>query len=450
MRLRNRHLTPLIVALALVCPTAGAQNWPQFRGPNATGLGDGKPPKKWSVTAGQDVRWKAAIPGLGHSSPVVWGDRVYLTTAASSATNSPELLTGWMGGSGEPAEESGEWFYKVLCLNAADGRVLWEKTAHTGVPKVKRHPKASHANCTPATNGDRVVAFFGSEGLYCYDRDGELKWSKDLGLLDAGAFNAPDYQWGFASSPIIHENMVIVQCDANNTAFWAAFDLADGREIRRVPRDDGPTWSTPAICEAAGRVQLICNGYRHMGGYDLATGESLWKLHGGGDVPVPTPIVAGDRIVITNGHGRKPLYVVNAAASGDLTPPDTGDARPEGLAWWRDARGSYMPTPIVVDNKLFVGDDNGILTVFDVRTGEQLHRRRLVEGSSATYSASPVAAAGHVYFTSEDGDIHVIRAEDPYDVVATNAMGEVCMATPAIAHGRLYIRGVKSVYCIGE
>jgi outer membrane protein assembly factor BamB len=444
------HFAVAGFAIALSGSIVAGQNWPQFRGPNAGGLGEGKPPVKWNVQTGEHIRWKVDTPGLGHSSPIVWGDRVYLTTAVSSATDEPELKTGWMGGSGTPADESGEWAYKVLCLSADDGRILWERTAHTGVPKVKRHPKASHANCTPATDGKHIVAFFGSEGLYCYDRDGELRWKKDLGLLDAGAFNAPDYQWGFASSPIIHENMVIVQCDANNTAFWAAFDIADGREIRRVERDEGPTWSTPAICRAAGRTQLICNGYRHMGGYDLATGESLWKMHGGGDVPVPTPLVAHDLIIITNGHGKKPLLVVKPGASGDVTPGEKDDATPEGLAWWRAARGSYMPTPIVVGDDLFVGDDNGILTIFDARGGEQRHRARLVEGSSATYSASPVAAGGHVYFTSEDGDIHVIKAADPYERVASNSMGEVCMATPAIAAGRLYVRGAKRLYCIAD
>jgi outer membrane protein assembly factor BamB len=435
-----------------VAPCA-AQNWPQFRGPQASGVGTGSPPASWNVETGEHIKWKVRVPGLAHSSPIVWGDRVFVTTALSSKTEAPSLETGWMGGSGESAGEDEPWSWRVLCFNKADGKLVWERVAHSGVPKVKRHAKATHANSTPATDGKHVVAFFGSQGLHCYDTDGKPLWSKDLGLLRVGPYNAPEMEWGFASSPIIHDGLVIVQCDALNTGFWAAFDIETGKEIRRVKREDVATWSTPAIYQEGGTTQLICNGYREMSGYDLGTGKQLWTLQGGGDVPVPTPLIAHNLIYITNGHGRSPMYVIKPDARGDVTP-DAGDipagiARmPAGIAWWNPKAGSYMPTPIIVGDSLVVGNDNGILSVLDAMSGEPVYRERLSE--RVTYSASPVAAGGKVYFTSEDGDIVVIKAGDEYEHLATNTMNEVCMATPAISDGLLLIRGKDHLFCIGE
>lgn len=424
---------------------AQGRNWPSFRGPNGSGLGSGEPPTTWNVETGENVRWKVALPGLAHSSPIVWGDRVFVTTAVSEAGD-PRIETGWMNGSGDSAEDTGEWRWAVLCLDRDTGRVLWEQTAHRGVPRFKRHPKATHANSTPATDGRHVVAFFGAEGLHTYDFEGKLLWTLDLGPLNAAAQGYPDLQWGFASSPILHEGQVIVQCDVNGPSFWAAYDVATGKEIRKVERQDYPGWCTPAIRKTQQQTQLILNGYKHMGAYDLATGKELWRLSDGGDVPVPVPIIAGDLVVITNGHGRRPIYAVRADASGDLTP--TEERTPEGLAWWRPNKGSYMPTPLVLDDILYVGDDNGVLTAFDVRTGETHFRQRLPAGGRSTYSASPVAAGGRIYLTSEDGQIDVVKAGRSFEVLASNQMGESCMATPAISDGCLFVRGRKHLFCL--
>ena len=257
---RVARLTPFALGLALALPAA-AQNWPQFRGPGASGVGSGDPPTKWNVETGENVKWKTRIDGLAHSSPIVWGERVYLTTAVSIGKSEPELQTGWMGGSGRSAADKSPWMWNVLCLDKRSGKILWEETAYGGMPKAKRHAKATHANCTPATDGKHVVAFFGSEGLHCYDAEGKLLWSKDLGVLDAGPYNGPDMQWGFAGSPIIHDGKVIVQCDTHNTSFWAAFDVETGKEIRRVKRREVSTWSTPAVYVGRQRTQLICNGW---------------------------------------------------------------------------------------------------------------------------------------------------------------------------------------------
>ena len=296
-------------------------NWPQFRGRGASGLGSGNPPTSWDVESGENILWKVETEGLGHSSPVVWGDRIFTTTAVNSETDEPTLQTGWLGGTGKAAEDAGEWSWQVLCHDLNNGDLLWKKTVASGKPIIKRHLKASHANCSPATNGEYVIAFFGSEGLYCFDMDGELKWKKDFGRLHSGPYNAEKLEWGFASSPIIFDDNVIVQCDCLNTGFVSILDIATGDEFRRIERADVATWATPAIVNTENRLQVVCNGYKEMAGYDLETGEKLWWLAGGGDVPVPTPLFADGLILLTNGHGRSPSFCISPSANGDLTPP---------------------------------------------------------------------------------------------------------------------------------
>lgn len=442
---RSRSIT--ITLIASLTATASAQNWPSFRGPGATGIGTGEPPVEWDIEKPQNVKWVTPIPGLAHSSPIIWDNCIYLTTAVSKKSD-PELHTGWLQGTGRSPNENHRWKWRVFCLDKSTGKILWKKTAHTGVPKAKRHIKSSHGNSTPATDGKHIVAFFGSEGLYCYDDSGNLLWSKDLGLLDAGPYNAPALQWGFASSPIIHEDKVIIQCDTKTAGFWASLDIRTGREIRRVAREEVSTWSTPTIHASPNRTQLVCNGYKHIGGYDLDTGAELWKLHGGGDVPVPTPFIAHDLIFITNGHGRSPIFVIRPDATGDLTPGDA-DNKPDGLAWSSPKHGSYMPTPIVVGDHLYVGGDNGALSVTNALTGDLTYRQRISTGG-ATFSASPVAAAGRLYFTSEDGHIYVVKAGPEFELLAANEMKEICMATPAISEGLLFVRTQSRLYCIGR
>jgi len=442
---RHRILTAAL--LASLAAQVTAQDWPSFRGPGGSGVGSGSPPVRWNVETGENIKWKVRIPGLGHSSPVVWGDRIFVTTAVSSTAAKPELRTGWLNGSGESAADSGEWAWKVLCVDKNSGRIVWEQDANVGVPRSKRHLKASHANCTPATDGKHVVAFFGSEGLYCYDIDGKRCWKTDFGVLEAGPYNAPEMQWGFASSPIIHDGKVIVQCDALNGAFWATLDVETGRELRRVSRQEVATWCTPAVCESGGRTQVICNGWKHMGAYDLETGEELWKLSGGGDIPVPTPQVAQGLIFLTSGHARSPIYAIRADARGDLTPQE-GEKLPEGLAWWKPGRGSYMPTPLVLGDNLYIANDMGVLTVFEARTGEQRYRERIKEGGN--FSASIVAADERLYFVNESGDTFVLKAGNAYELLAQNALDEVCLATPAISNGLLVIRGRDHLFCIGR
>ncbi len=422
-------------------------NWPQFRGSGANGVSHGSPPIEWNVETGKNVRWKTKIDGLGHSSPIVWGDQVFLTTATSVENDQPGLSTGWMGGTGKAATDSGEWTWKVICVGLSDGKIQWERDVATREPTIKRHLKATHANCSMATNGKFVVAFFGSEGLFCFDMAGKAVWNKDLGRLHSGPYNAKELEWGFASSPIIFKENLIIQCDCLNTGFVAVLDLATGKQKLRIAREDVASWSTPAIVETASRTQIVCNGFKQMAGYDFTSGEQLWTLKGGGDVPVPTPLFANGLIYLTNGHGRTPTYAISPAASGDLTPAEDAEKLPDGLTWYQPRDGSYMPTPIVIGDRLYTCNDNGRLVVRNAMTGEQIYRRR-VSGRASTYSASAVATPDRVYFSGENGDVVVIKTGDEYELLAENQMGEVVMATPAISGNRLLIRTSKALFCL--
>lgn len=437
----------LLGALAAAHADAPEKNWPQFRGPGASGVAEGfKTPVTWNIERGENLRWKQAIPGLGHSSPAIWGERIFLTTAVAEGKD--EGLRTGLYGDIESVNENYPHKFQVICIDKKDGKILWTQTAHEGVPKVKRHQKGSHASCTVATDGKHVVAFFGSEGLYCYDFDGKLLWKRDFGVIDSGYYVVPSAQWGFSSSPVIFENRVIIQADGQKDSFVAALNIADGHDVWKTARDEVPTWGSPTVYRQDGRTQVICNGYKHIGGYDFATGKEVWKLVGGGDIPIPTPIVAHGLIFIANAHGRMgPLYAIRSSAEGTIVPPDPGSEN-QNIVWWNDRAHDYMHTPIIVGDELYTCRTEGVMTAFDARTGAKLYGKRLGKGS-ASFTASSVAADGKIYFTDEDGDVFVVKAGKEFELLATNEMGEVCMATPAISEGVLYFRTQKSLIAIG-
>ena len=422
-------------------------HWPSFRGPRARGFVEGgTAPKKWDLAQGENVLWKVAVPGLAHSSPVIWGERIFLTTAVKQGDGEAELKVGLYGDI-QPVPDEGVHRFQVLCFDKRDGSLSWSSTAHEGVPAVKRHPKGSHAASTPATDGEHVVAFFGSEGLYCYDMQGELLWEKDFGLLDSGFFMVPAAQWGFASSPVLHGGRVVVQVDVQEDSFVAAFDADTGEELWRTPRDDVPTWSSPTVDVREGRSQVIVNGYKHIGGYDLATGKELWKLAGGGDIPVPTPVVAHDLIFITNAHGRMaPIYAISVGASGELAASAEDE---EQMAWSTPRRGNYMQTPLVYGGFLYCCSDAGVLTCYEADTGVQRYQQRLGGGGSG-FTASAVATDGKLYLTSEEGEVHVVTAGPQFELLAVNDLGATCMATPAISQGVLIWRTRSHLVAVGE
>ena len=441
-------ISPLFVAgvSLFIAHSASAKNWPQYRGPNASGVDRSSAlPTTWNLGTGENVRWQTEIPGLAHAAPIVWGDRVYVATAVQPGK---AALKVGLYGNIDSVKDNDPAQWRLLALDKRSGKILWNTVAHEGVPKVARHTKATHCNSTPATDGQRIVAIFGSEGLFCFDTSGKLLWKKDLGPMDSGYFQVPTAQWGFASSPVIHDGKVIVLCDVQKDSFLAVFDLADGRELWRTARSDVPTWSTPTIVTTGGRTQIAVNGWHHTGGYDFKTGRELWKLDGGGDIPVPTPITAHDLIFFTSAHGRmRPMRAIHANATGDLTPDESGRQKP-GVAWNHDRMGNYMQTPIVVGDLLYGCADIGLLTCFDAKTGTVRYSERLSKTSEG-YTASPVSDGRHLYFTSELGNVFVVPATAEFSVLASNKLEETCLATPAISEGALFFRTRDKLIAIG-
>lgn len=431
------------LAAVIAAAPAAAQNWPSFRGPDANGVAAAasKPPESWDLASSRNIAWKMAMPGLAHSSPIVWGDRVYVTTAVA-ASGKPGVKTGAAGIDSADDVVSHSW--RLMAIDKASGKVAWDREVHKGLPRMKRHIKSSHASATPATNGQAIVALLGSEGLFCFDMNGTLKWRQDLGVMDVGLVDDPSYQWGPASSPTIFENLVIVQNDRHKDSFVAAFDLVTGKEVWRAAHDEYPSWATPAIARGATRTEVVTNGGKYIRGLDAKTGRELWRLSDNNtQVKVPTPIVSGNTVIVTGGYpsGGRPIYAIRLGGSGEL--------RPSALAWQAERGSPYTSTPLLYDGILYVCTDNGILSAYDPATGQRIYQHRLGSGGSG-FSASPIAAAGRLYLASEDGDVFVVKAGRTFELLATNRMGEVLMATPAITGNMLIVRTQTQLVGIGS
>ena len=423
-----------------------ARNWPGFRGDNAAGNGDGQGAVvEWDVETQQNIRWKTAIPGISNASPVVWGNRVFVVTAVSSAGDKT-FRTG-LYGDVAPVNDLSEHTWKIYSLDKATGKILWERDAFKGAPKVKRHTKASQANSTPVTDGRRVVAMFGSIGmLAAWDMDGKPLWQIDIGVLDSGWFFDPDTQWGHSSSPLMHDGKVIVQADRQKDSFIAAFDAATGKERWRTARDEISTWGTPTVFRAGAREQIVTNGPK-IRGYDPATGKLLWTLGPNSEVTVGTPVVGNGVVYVTGGYPpARPVYAIRPNASGEISLPK--DKSSNEVIAWSNGEGTYIPTPIFYNGVLYTCANNGVVTAYDGETGERLYRARV--GGGGSFSASPVAADGRLYFANEDGDVYVARAGRTYQEIAKNEMKEVIMSTPAISDGVMIVRTLGHVYGIGQ
>jgi outer membrane protein assembly factor BamB len=431
---------------AATAPRPGI-DWPQFRGISAGGIGEGGPtPTAWKVSTGANVVWRAAIPGLGLSSPVVWGNQVFVTTAISGKTGAG--IKAGLYGDIESVTDDTPHEWRIYCLDKGTGQITWQRKVHVGVPKIKRHMKSTHANSTLATDGERLIAFFGSEGLYAYDLKGALLWQKDLGVLDAGFYQVPEAQWETGSSPVIHDGIVAIQADVQKGSFLAAFDARSGRELWRQPRTDVPTWSTPTVHTVNGRAQLLVNGMRQAGAYDLKTGKPVWTLSGGGDIPVPTPVAHDGFVYLTNAHGAgAPVYAIRETASGNITLAE-GSTSNAAVAWSYPRDGGYMCTPLVYDGLVYIVKFNGILNVYDAKSGEKKFMERLA-GGTAAFTASPVASDGKIYLANEDGQVFVLKAGPTYQLLALNEMHASVLATPAISEARLLFRTQGELVSIG-
>jgi outer membrane protein assembly factor BamB len=453
-------MTKTILAVALVASLIGAVvmagraadpkpgvDWPSFRGTRAAGVADGFPmPATWDVPKDQNVRWKTPIAGLGHSSPIIWGDRLCVSTAVSGKADAG--LKAGLYGDVTSINDDTVHTWKLVCLDKKTGRITLDKTILTGVPKIKRHPKSTHANTTLATDGTHLVAMLGSEGLYAFDMAGKQLWKQDLGVLDAGWYVDPGAQWEFSSSPVIHEGVVVVLADVQKRSFLGTFDVNTGKPLWRTERKDVPTFGSPTIHQVGPTTQILVNGWHHTGAYDFKTGKEIWTLDGGGDIPVPTPIAANGLIYLTNAHGdASPVYAIRETAIGDISLRN-GETTNAQIPWSAVREGSYMATPLAYRDLLYVCRWNGVLGVYDAKTGEHAYQQRLGDGTTA-FTASLVAGDGKVYFTGEDGDVYVLKAGRTFEQLAKNPLGEVAMATPAISEGVLYFRTAKSIVAIG-
>jgi outer membrane protein assembly factor BamB len=288
----------------------------------------------------------------------------------------------------------------------------------------------------------------GSEGLHAFDLNGKLLWKDDLGVLDSGFYMVPAAQWGFSSSPVIHEGVVIIQADVQKNSFLAAFDVKTGKELWRTPRADVPTFSTPTVHRVGSQTQILVNGWKHMGAYDFKTGKEIWKLGGGGDIPVPTPVVGHGLVFLTNSHGgRSPIFAIRETATGTLALGANETSNAE-IAWSLPADGAYMITPVLYNDLLYVAKNNGVLVALDPKTGERAYQPQRLAAATTPFTASIVAADGKLYFTSEEGDVYVVKAGRTYELLATNPLGDIGFATPAISEGVIYFRTAKWMIAI--
>lgn len=449
------HLRTLFVAVSFVIagqsfagqPIA-KENWPQFRGVRASGVAEGHPlPTEFDATTGKNLKWKTEIPGLAHSSPIVWGNRVFVTTAVSSAdgaTFKPGLY-----GDGDASEDTSEHEWRVIALNKHTGEIEWNSLAHKGVPQSKRHIKATYANCTPSTNGEFVAAFFGSEGLFSFDMTGRRIFRKLLGDIDVGAYDLPEYEWGPASSPIFYGRNVILQIDQQGESWIGSYESSSARENWRTSRDELPSWGTPTFYEGPKGEEIITNGSKAIRSYDPRTGELLWTLEGSSNITAPTPIFADHHIVVCSGRRPvKPIFVIRGGGRGDLSLPE-GETSSDWIAWSSRGKGPYMPTPIIYGDLLYVLNNDGAFTCYTLKTGEKHFRLRVKHGGSG-FSASPVAGDGKIYMASEDGDVFVVQAGNEFKQIAQNRVGEPLMATPAISEGVIFVRGERTLFAFGD
>ena len=427
---------------------AGKGNWPSFRGTQASGIAEGQNlPDSWNGKTGENILWRTSIPGLAHSSPVVWGNRIFVTSAVSSdpkATFRPGLY-----GDGDASKDRSRQRWMIYALDKYSGKIVWERVAHEGEPIDKRHIKSTYANSTPATDGRIVVAWFGSQGVHAYDVNGRFLWKVDLGRLDLGAYDIPTFEWGSASSPIIWNGLVILQCDTQTDSFMLALDASTGKTVWKTDRDELPSWGTPTVAMTSAGPELVANASNYIRGYDPRTGKELWRLGRSSKITAPTPIYADGVFVVASGRGpERPIFVLRPNSRGDLTLPE-GKTNSEAILWSRTGRGSYMPTPLIYNGVLYVLANNGLFDAYNLQTGEEIYRQRLPLIGSG-FSASPIAADGKIYLANEDGEMLVVAAGQKFSHLGTNSMGELLMATPALSDGVMYVRSSSSLFAIGR
>ena len=429
--------------LAFISPSTGASaevsEWPQWRGPQGAGLSPEKGlPTEWSAT--KNIQWKTPLPGRGHSSPIVWGKKIFLTTSFEGPVVPGAKPPKHMIEDKEfvhPDSVGGTHSYtlKVLCVDAESGKILWEKTAYEGTVFDDRHKKNTYASPTPATDGRHVYAYFGSEGIYCYDFKGNLIWKASLGGI-------PNLGMGPGTSPVLHKNLVFLQCDkeaSGEGSFIVALDKKSGKEVWKVSRTTRMTWATPLLIRTPRRAELVTSGAESVISYDPATGKELWRCKGVEGHAIPSPLTGHDMVFVSAGYPSKRALAIRLGGTGDLTGTSS-------IAWSYDKGTAYVPSPILYEDYLYLMTDKGILTCMDARTGDVKYNGRVPV--PATFTASPVAFDGKIFLSSEDGDTFVVKAGPVHEILGTNSIGEPIYASPAISRGRIFIRGAQNLYCV--
>ena len=420
------------------------ENWPQFRGPGARGVASGPNlADHWS--ASENIAWKTDLPGRAWSSPIVWEDRVFLTTAISSEElESPKKGLYFGGNRPEPREVQEE--RRVICLDLLSGKVLWDKAVHQGPADTAIHLKNSFASETPVTDGERVYAYFGNLGLYCLDFEGGVVWSRPFEP------RAIRNGWGTAASPVLHEDRLFILNDNDDESYLLCLDKRTGEEVWREVRDEGSNWSTPFIWQNDRRTEIVTLGTDKVRSYDLE-GKLLWWLVGMSTITIATPYASDGLLYLSSGYVRdplRPLYAIRPGASGDISlePEQTSN---EAIAWSNPTAAPYNPTTLLYDGRVYVLYDRSLASCYRSRTGEPLYEReRLPKGRH--FTASPWAYNGKVFFLNEDGVTFVLRAGDEFEVLHTNELADddMCMATPAIVGDRLLLRTSARVYCVRQ
>jgi len=421
-------------------PAVDGQNWSRWRGPEDNGMAVGDAPMHWSDT--KNIKWKIDIPGKGHSSPVIWGDKLFLTAAISAGPILEPQAGGPGGGRGRGmrlGKANGvEHKFVVLCLDKNTGKTLWEKTVKVAKPHEGYHVRyGSFASNSPVTDGKNLFAYFGSRGIYAFDLDGNLLWEKDLGEM------RKILQFGEGNPPVLHGDKLILKRDHQGQSFIVALDKNTGKELWRKDRDEMSSWSAPLVVEHGGRTQAVVSGTTKTRGYDLETGEVIWEAAGLGRNVIPNPVIQDDIVIVMSGYRDPNLLAIRLGGKGDLTDSDA-------ILWTNQRANAYTASPLLHDNKLYFVTDNGFFSCFNATTGEPYYQQvRLPKPYS--FKASPVGANGKLYLSTEDGDVVVLKMGEKYEVIATNTLeGHSFISSPAIVNGEIFLRSETSLFCIRE
>jgi outer membrane protein assembly factor BamB len=440
----TKNIVSFCIALvfSLRAPAASAgPNWPQFRGPGSSGVSDETGlPDRWSET--ENIAWKTPVPGRGWSSPIVWGERIFLTSAVSEGDEETPKKGLYLGGDRtRPPSPDHRWL--VYCLEFQSGKILWERQAHQGKPESSHHLKNTFASETPVTDGERVYAYFGSLGLFAYDFDGALKWSKQFGSFKTRS------GWGTAASPALAGGAVVIVNDNEEKSFIAAFDGKTGAELWRRDRDEKSNWATPLVWESGPRTEIITSGSGKVRSYD-AKGGLLWELRGMSAITIPTPFAGAGLLYLSSGFvldPHRPVYAIRPGASGDISLKEN-EASNSHIAWSQPAAAPYNPSPLIYGDYFYVLLDRGFLSCHEARTGKEVYSKQRLSPDAAAFTASPWAYEGKIFCLSEDGDAFILKAGPEFQVLRKNSLNEMCMATPAIARGSLFIRTLTRLYRI--